>query len=143
MPATIGHHCCLRRTSSRGSICFPPLTRALNPRQRPSAGQQGHSGKTGLGRGLLLGRLATGFEPGVSSLHVFMDSRQGASSRHPRGDANGIPVQLPPIGNPGRGAEGNPPDLVGRLDTLLPWSGSPGPHPMKSRNAFGDLLWHT
>ena len=80
----------------------------------------GHSGKAGLGLGLLLGRLATGSDPGVSSLHVLMHISHGAHTQnssvgrglqavqreagpghgvHLRGDANGIRVQLPPIGH--------------------------------------------
>lgn len=38
----------------------------------------GHSGKAGLGLGLLPGRLATGSDPGVSSPHVLMDISHGA-----------------------------------------------------------------
>lgn len=93
-----------------------------------------HSGKAGLGLGLLLGRLATGSDPGVSSPHVLVDISHGAGhGLHPCGDANGIHVQLPPIANPGMGAEGNPPDLVGRLNAVTT------PHGQRTATELGKV----
>ena len=95
------------------------LIEQAEQRSHDAKWMDGHSGKAGLGLGLLLGRLATGSDPGVSSLHVLMDISHGAGHGvHPRGDVNGIRVQLPPIVNPGMGAEGNLPDLVGRLNAV-------------------------